>query len=516
MKKEITISVASLMLMGLLSGCGSQFTFEEADFIALQEGFRLGVVVNEKADGKEKIYQINTAHQGDSFSYIQYTDSTGTEKQFHECYVKKEGSDQLFTTRLDIANEVHYYPVYNPFTSEYYTWNDGYENVFTKLAYSDFMKKDDHYELSADKLAEVSPFLITQVYGNPGLILDDFSLTIKSKNIFLNIEASFQLSDKVYDYTFEALVVEKGSSVRVDATAVPFDVVSDASFEQMLTTLKSHNWTASATNYAQNNVTSTSVFKTNEDKLFYSITDGETTLEAGFYVTDENLVQEVAKMDGEYYRAGEPMEGSLTEIWPSFRISRACFDLVDGTTNQYKMKKVDGDLGAFYPLYVEADELSDFVITIEENQYIFENRYGDVKTTIVFNQLGTTDVGFSKETVKDYTATATWADILDADSYAFVLQIASEEEMNNLPVPSGYETSTWIQFSEEPEYALLWAEGMSTLADDLIAYGEALIAAGYTASPDAGPNGGSLYIKATLAVEILEFDTGFAIVIMNA
>lgn len=514
MKKEITISAVSLMLMGLLSGCGNQSTFEEADFIALQEGFRLGVVVNEKVDGKEKIYQIDTAHQGDSFSYIQYTDSVGTEKQFHECYVKQEGSDRLFTTRLDVANEVHYYPVYNPATSEYYTWNDGYENVFTKLVYSDFIRKDNHYELSESKLAEVSPFLITQVYGNPGLVLDTFSLTIKSKNIFLNIEASFQMSKKVYDYTFDALVVEKGSSVCVDATAVPFEEVSDASFEQMMTTLKSYNWTASATNYEQDSVTSTSIFQTNENKLFYSIQDG--VLEAGFYVTDENLVQEVTKMNGEFYRVGEPLEGSLTEIWPSFRISRACFDLVDGTTNQYKMKKVEGDLGTLYPLYVEADVLADFVITIEENRYIFENRYQDVKTTIIFDQLGSTDVGFSKETVKDYTETVTWAEILDADSYAFVLQITSEEELNLLPVPSGYETSTWIQFSEEPEYALLWAEGKSTLADDLVAYGEALIAAGYTSSPEAGPNGGNLYIKDALAVEILEFETGFAILLMNA
>lgn len=514
MKKKITLSAVSLMFIGLLSGCGNQTSFEEADFIALQKGFRFEVLVQEKVDGSEKSYRIDTAHQGDSFSYIQYKDMEGTEKQYHECYVKQDGSNQIFSTRLDVANEVHYYPVYNPATSEYYTWNDGYENVFGKLAYSDFSKEDNHYVLSADKLTEVSSFLITQVYGNPGLVLDTFSLYVKNKNISLNIEASFKVGDKQYAYTFDASVVEKGDTVRVDATAVPFEAVSDASFEQMLTTLKSHNWTATTTNYEQDSVTSSSILKSNEDKFYYSFPGTE--LQAGFYVTDENLVQEVTHIDGEFYRVGEPMEGSLDEIRSPFHISRACFDLVDGTTIQYKMKNVEGDLGTIYPLYVEADTLSDFVITIETDQYIFENRYGDVKTTIVFNQLGTTDVGFNKDTVKDYVEAVTWASILDADSYAFVLQIASEESLNALPVPSGYETSTWIQFSEEPESALLWAEGKSTLADDLVAYGEVLAAAGYTASAEGGPNGGSLYIKDALAVEILEFEMGFAIVIMNA
>lgn len=524
MKKNVGMGIIPLMLVSLLSGCnGGTSTFKEEQLAALQKGFRFQTIVEEKVDGKEKSYRMDTAHDGNSFSYIQYADETGTQKQFHECYVKQENSDRLWATRLNVANEIQYYPVYNPASSEYYTWADGYDNVFTKLTYSDFIQTKDVYSLSEEKLEEVSPFIITQLYGNPGLVLDDFQLTMKKDVINLLVNASFVTGTKQYAYTFDAIVTDMGDDVAVDAVAVPFESVEDSAFEAMLTALKAHNWTATATNYYNDEVVSTSTFKSNADKLFYSLQDDTAgNIEAGFYVTEDQLIQEVTKKEENYYRVGDPMEGSLNEIWPSFRISRSCFSLLhteeDSSINsqiQYQMKNVDGDFSVIYPLMVEADALADFVITIKDGCYIFENRYNNRKTTIIFDQIGSTDVGFTKDTVKDYTDTTTWAEVLDSDSYAFVISVISESDFTSLPVPVGYETATWYQFSEEPEYALLWAEGKATLTEDIAVYGDSLSALGFTFTAAGGENGGDLYTKDTLYVEILAYEDGFAIVLMN-
>lgn len=167
------------------------YTLNDDLFEELKEGYKAQVQVTEVIDGIENQYLIQTAAKEKEFSFIQYQDLTSNEVVLHETYLGRRVDNYVYATRLNISNTLNYYKVYNPVTYEYFTWEDGFENVFSFLSKEDFIPEDydpNLYLLSSAKLniARVNHALSSLFYGNPGLEIVELSLTLKDDSIQLS------------------------------------------------------------------------------------------------------------------------------------------------------------------------------------------------------------------------------------------------------------------------------------------------------------------------------------------
>lgn len=479
----------------------------------LSQGVKVEVVGTEKYDGNTtNLYMTNTSKEKE-YSFIKYNDAEKTIKALHEYYTSSDEDNNIYATRLNVNNTYNYYEIYNPYTSEYYTWDDGYNNPFLLLDESNFEKVDDAtYSLNVKDLPEVSDSLTNLLYGNPGLNLTAFTMYLEDGKLILEAFANFSGST-TYEYTFKAEVVASGINVEMDYRDVPFANVEDAEFDAMIESLKSNNYTATVVNYEDGIEDYTSVFYSNPDKIYYET--GE--YKAGFYATEDDLVQEVVNIDGELYKNGAPLEGSINELMPSFNISRAVFDLNEGV---YTLKNgIEGDLTAIMILEAYADTLDEFTITKTSEGYEFRNILGDYETVVTFTNIGSTDVGFTADSVLEPNLGGSWADLVDEDSYQLLVDICGEEIASRIPAPDNYDT--WYQLSEEPEYVMFAAEAADTIDDDIFAYAMKLMEAGFILSEEEGMNGGIMaLVEATindevhvLVVEFLPYEGMFCVLV---
>lgn len=482
----------------------------EETLAKLQKGVKVESVVEETVGGKTNTYHMQTASKDKEFSYIIYKDETRSEKAAHEAYVALEGYDNIFATRLDVSNTLNYYKVYNPATYEYYVWEDGFNNAFASFSLDSFTKIDDlTYELKEASFADTSDELSTLLYGNPGLSVTSFK--IKEVDDELYFESTLSYST-LYTYTVSSKVLTLGESVEIDYRAQILEEVEDEAFDNMIKALKAKNYKSVVENYDVF-LDSEDLYISTEDRIYYE-TQG---YKMGYYDLGDGTVQEVENRDGSFYKVGSPIEGSLDEVRPTFDVSRACFDkLEDGS---YVMKKgVEGSMFVVTVFEAYAEELNDFTITINEDGYTFKNVLNDYETVVTFTDIGTADPGFTKDTVLEAMPKTSWESVLDADSYAWIVNIAGEEAAN-IPVPENY--SVWYQFSEEAEYAMLVAEAGESIDDDFFAYYLALMDAGYFISEEEGLNGGIMALKEievngeyhVLVVEFLEYEGMFCIMI---
>ena len=485
----------------------------------LNKGVKVSVEIDETYNNATKKLYLQNAVKTKEFSFIQYKDETRIEAGIHEYYVGKENDSKnlIYSTRLNANNEYSYYSVYNPKTSNYYTWDDGYNNAFSTLSVESFNKVNDFtYSLKDELLSSKSNEFSTLLYGNPGLVLTSLSL-VQTKDQ-LEISSTLKFEDS-YAYNAKAIVLQKGESVEMDYRMKPFANVDDETFAQMLNSLKQNNYTLTIENYDDDFLDSSSVYYSEADKTYYET--GE--YKAGFYEIEEGLVQEVKKEDEDFYKVGSPMEGSLDEVRASFRISRACFDKTD---NIYTLKKgVEGSFSSITVLETLADEFANLTIKIEDSKYTFTNVRNTLKTVVTFTDIGTTSCGYTNDTVLEPVVGTSWADILDEESFALLVAIAGEEAYN-IPVPEGYAEWAMVYTEDEITFALLLAEGSDTLEDDIFVYAYQLMDAGYILyEEEVGYVGGGLmFLKEVevngeahvLCVELVDFYGAFAVVVYIA
>ena len=257
----------------------------------LNKGVKVSVEIDETYNNTTKKLYLQNAVKTKEFSFIQYKDETRKEAGIHEYYVGKENDSKnlIYSTRLNANNEYSYYSVYNPKTSNYYTWDDGYNNAFSTLSVESFNKVNDFtYSLKDELLSSKSNEFSTLLYGNPGLVLTSLSL-VQTKDQ-LEISSTLKFEDS-YAYNAKAIVLQKGESVEMDYRMKPFANVDDETFAQMLNSLKQNNYTLTIENYDDDFLDSSSVYYSEADKTYYET--GE--YKAGFYEIEEGLVQEVKK-----------------------------------------------------------------------------------------------------------------------------------------------------------------------------------------------------------------------------
>ena len=444
---------------------------------ALKKGFKLETKVSETIDDATKYSIVETQVVDGKFTVKTYEQSANEnpskeKPQLFETYYKNE-KGELTAGRIGINNKFKYYPVLFPDGSGVISWDaNGYKNFFSYLNTEHFkLGKDGWFnlKLNDESLKEAYKAIMTQLYGNPGLELNSFSVKVENGNIVaLKAESkTFIGSSKNYKYKFESKIINVGDE-NFEERYKPFEEKQDAEFSKIFDDLNKNNYTLIQTDYSDGKISGVTTLKANPDKVYYEVPDEVGDLvKVGYYVKD-GFTQEVTSKDDGFYKVGEPMEGDITpELLVNYDISYSCFDKVD---NKYTLKKgIDASTSAFSMFMTTTETLDNLTIETIEGGYRVTNIYSKNKTVFDFTNIGTTDVGFSAETVKEQFVPKSWSELVDEITYTGLSEYFGEG-FTSLPIPT-FIGSQMINLSEEVGLGLLIFDGtpdeswVSTYAD---------------------------------------------------
>ncbi len=518
MNKKLLLAV----LLPLAVSCGPVSGLSEDEFATTLDEFKAGIkiesIVNEVEGTATRTYYLQNASKEKEFSFIQYTDETRTEKAVHEHYISNGEDNLVYAARLNVNNEYNLYELYNPSTSEYYNWDDGYNNAFLKLEVEDFEKVNNNtYALKDESIAKANNELGTLIYGNPGLTVKTFEIT-KTKNS-LTLSGTMEYTRVSYTYDFESVVLDKGEGCKVDPRSTPFADNNYPEFDAMLESLKGNNYTATVENYEDDKLRNTAHYYTEEEVVLIDNLQGC----FGYYQVGEGLCQGFYKQDWTYYKDGKPEEGSLDELRPTFSISPACFDYADGV---YTLKDgVEGEIYAVTVLECDAYDLDLFTIEIKTDSYVFTNIHGNLKAVVTITSVGTTDTGIDSSTVISPASGSTWFDVLPIESFNNIVIVAGKEAQS-IPAPEGYTSWECELVEDEITFVLLTAELKGDFDDEAASYGNKLIENDYQLIEDEEGYvfGGYMFAKLVeiddeahvLVVEVFNYFGAFAVAIYIA
>lgn len=504
----------------------TQETLEE-----LAKGYVLESKVTEKINDNVHYFYSDSFHDGDSFTYKVYATSnsepTKNQLNIFETYSKDEDGN-LVNERRNISNQKTYYK--RVIAGQLIDFDRGYANFFSFLELTDFEENEGVFTLKESSIDKVSPYIITQLYGNEGFELDSLEISYVDENLTLSVVAApYIAGTTTYNYSFDVVVKDLGEDVSFAKRADPYEEVSDETFEGMLTSLKNKNYKMVQQDYYKNNLSSTSTLIVNGDLTYRENEYDGTTYKIATY-KDGDKYYEANKVDDTFVKSGEVDASVFNALFSSFNISRACFDL---TNNKYVVKDdVTGDSSVFTPFISDVSEISNFSIEITNDSYVFTNIGGDYKTVVTFTNVGSADVGYTLDDIQDPTIdeSSAWAQLLDEESLAILTSIYGEN-LDVLPVPTDLNTSGWVDFGYEGEMsALLFMSDTPTVTQETVnAYKTQLINAGFvdlneisdiTGLPTYASPDGSVVVSAEIVSleDLFGFGEGsyFAIISMLA
>ncbi len=454
----------------------TQETLEE-----LAKGYILESKVTEKINNNVHYFYSDSFHDGDSFTYKVYATSnsepTKNQLNIFETYSKDEDGN-LVNERRNISNQKTYYK--RVIAGQLIDFDRGYANFFSFLELTDFKENEGVFTLKDSSIDKVSPYIITQLYGNEGFELASLEISYVDENLTLSVVAApYIAGTTTYNYSFDVVVKDLGEDVSFAKRADPYEEVSDETFEGMLTSLKNKNYKMVQQDYYKNNLSSTSTLIVNGDLTYRENEFDGTTYKIATY-KDGDKYYEANNVDGKFVKSGEVDASVFNALFSSFNISRACFDL---TNNKYVVKDdVTGDSSVFTPFISDVSEISNFSIEITNDSYIFTNIGGDYKTVVTFTNVGSADVGYTIDDIQDPTIdeSSAWAQLLDSDSLAILTSIYGEN-LDVLPVPTDLNTSGWVDFGYEGEMSglLFMGETPTPTQETVNAYYEQLTNAGF-------------------------------------
>lgn len=494
----------------------------------LKKGYKMEAEVQQIMGKKTTRYLTETQAIQDKITFHVFSSvseeevPTKDKEVLFETYIKDPDTGRVLATRLDISNKVNKYLYYNPATSEPYLFDtDGYQNFFMNLDTQDFAEEDQSYSLVSSDVA-LKNAIGTQLYGNPGFNLDSLTLQVQDDgSLSFQSTLTFKGASTSYQYDFDGLFVPLSDGEEILDCAKPKDPVKDDAFDTAFQNLRKNNYSLTVQNYEGQELLDTSTYQTTENGIRYVSNDGADTYDMYYYTTADGLVQECQKQGDFYVRLGEPMEGSLDELRPSLGVDRACLSFEDGLYS--RLPDVEGDMSNFTILNAEASELSDFTIAINKENIVISNSFGDSKTVLTFTDIGSTILGVTPDDVKDPETGVSLVTLLDNATKDFLLTFMSEEDLNALPAPEGYDQEAWVNWTEGEPYAMLVYSGKTAVTSEAIeSYCLCLEELGYSPFEES-LNGGNAYTKATtvdghsktIYAEILDYDGSFTIVLMD-
>lgn len=409
-------------------------------------------------------------YSGDSFDEV----TEDTAPSSHMRYENHDG--KLVLADLTIDNLVETTTLYleDPFTGEPVEgyFSDAYfGNFFTLLTIDDFNEvSKSEYSLNLDKVDDdLLRMIPRQLYpvGDTYLETHEFDINEKLTSFKLFLENGnisrfeMELEDKVGSYStnhqkMSGVFVAAGEGIaeKLQPAEAKYPELDDA-----LAKLRNYNFDVEY-QYSEEDWLGdlTKTFEKGqadgESFVIQSLTEDGAIIKNGAYVQEENGYLYLTKHDDTYYQDSMLSEGKITsQIFPSFEISSAFFDLVDG---KYVLDSSNLDLArgyesAFYKSSTEDSmhALLDFNIVIEDDKITFTNYREGYNATAraIYSNIG--KVATLNLNYLDNSDDLTWSELLDGDQDLLddLLTFISKEDLDSLPTIGGIHSSGTISFS---------------------------------------------------------------------
>ena len=514
MKKKLAL--LPLLSLILLSGCeqagsmnssttaGTEKPIELTDTLLTELGkaYSLENLVTEEVNGESSQFYSDSFYKDDKFTVKVYeskqTDPDKTVLQLFETYSADE-EGRLVAERRNLNNTASYTLVYNPVLQEYTQFSDNYTNFFSFLKLSDFDLENGEYILKDTAIEEVSPYLVTQLYGNPGFELASFKIMVSDGLTYEAVTEPYQTTTRTYNYHFAGKILAYGDEVEVEERAEPYESVEDSVFETAFDNLKKQNYVLTQSDYQNDELVSTSTFIAAGDLTYRENTFDGVDYKIAAYKNGDKYFEADKQEDGTFLLTREITSEEYAALFPSFSVNPACFDKI---SNQYVVKDdISDSISKFSHFSSLTDEIDELTIDITNTKISVTNISGADKTVIEYTSIGSADVGYTLDDIKE-SSSSTWGELLDEASYANLSSVLGEA-MSSFPVPEGFDMpEAWIDFGEEGSSMLVYLSSTPEANNDSVtAYGEQLLSAGYTEVADAEHNfeGSLVYSKETTA-----------------
>ncbi len=471
-KNILVLSLSSLLLVS----CGGStnnnnnddnknqdqtITIQDSFFNNLKQGYILESKVSETINNETKYFIQKQEHKNTAYSSFVYgyadtldTATTNTLSQKETYYAVKEGNNTYVANgRLGVNNKVNLSKIKYGNDSEYAGFEKyGFINFFTYFSSTTFdvmfekiNNVSNTYSLKDTfKTNSIGTSIATQLYGQPGLVLDSFVLEFNKDGIS-SIEANltYDSSKNSYDYTYETKILSSGN-INFEEAYTPYAKTQDTKFNAFYSDINNKNFTVYVQNYENSNETTTISLEYDNDKFIYSYLDEdgeETTINA--IKKDNTYYQVLVETDednNKTYKYGNPLEESLVNgIIPKFDISGDVFKF-DEESHTYKIKEnIVDTMDSIVGFEVSAEVINDlemqlYVYDGGSNQYAITNTYGNNSTYITLSSCGETTIPFNSTNIIE---ASTWKESLFASSNDFnILKTLLDNDLAILPVPT--------------------------------------------------------------------------------
>ena len=367
--------------------------------------------------------------------------------------------------------------------TSYVGWQDaGLENIFISLKGTMFEKvSTNEFKLKDDTDLELKRRIAANFYGENTLpAVKDFVLTIKDGRISeysISTEVQKRYDSTYYtsytlQYEFQGKILgfgEDNAEVRKNFST-PVTGEKDEKLENAFKSLRANNYKEETTVYQVANPSLSEKGSLNS-KAIYTYADSvetetiydsrnKVTSDKAYYITDDNFMQEVIKINGNYYNQGLMLSNSgLSNPYPQFGISSLFFEKKEEGLYHYDYgykncqifstsSYTGATAAAIYTSDIDLREdgkITISSITVQSaNDAVY---YFKVVTT--YSDINTSVAPFKVSEVSNGD-NLTWDEYFQGDAELDTAKkILGEDRFNSIPVLGGYYNDVTLVADEE-------------------------------------------------------------------
>jgi len=520
--------LATFGLLALLSACAETPVSSDSSpsssgdsevitaFKALQKGYRAEVYYTQKIGVYSPTYYVfDVSSTLDKFAYEMYPASLQDGEfvkgalESSARYTSREGSQYLYGEELGLDNEISYYQVTYS-TGELLTWAAAnYDDLFASiypqaLVAGDYIGAEGHkynYKLDLKTAYHGIDYKIgTQLAFNASLSASNFYLGYED-GAFTSFSVEFAEYSSSYGTVNIAVHgVFLASGEGVIAPLTPLEGEEDPAFQEAFKRLQGQNYRLDAT--LQNKTTKAQV----QDGRIVTYTiekKGKAEGAYGYYQVDDGHIQGIVPIDGISYYDAAPLDGSLSSLLPTFRLSSVLFDkAVEGDVLVYTLKDgLDGfakdaqSYGAF-----AGKTCYDLTVTITGDEVTIVNKLpsSSYEETFRYHDIGGVDGLLDDDKIVESSDGLKWSSLLKnyEEAYAILLSKIPAESLDLLPTYGGVITYLTLNADDKDNPVIIYpSSDYDALTELQEAYEAKLVENGFALSSEAGPHKGNLYTK---------------------
>ena len=527
MKKS---SILFLSAFVLLAGCtpSQKESSEEKKPLTLDEtletlknGYHLEVLATsayqavQSSSGSKTVYKGYEEIYGDSTKYrhIVYNPTLSGDPDksvVNDDYLYAEEDKKIVQHTLSLANTISSTPI------EGKSWSASFlKNAFTIFKKENFEEKDGTYVFKKESNLAAAKYMGSQLRGYPR----SGDSSISSMVLTMNEDGSVSFKAELEKYTVTYITdisvstVYEGSFVSMGESVKDIQTINkeeNKTFQEAMKKIATLNFDAKGVNYeikakdGRYEQTESVVSSAWGDGFTYCFLNSANKVsEEASYVLKDSKAQRLALYDGTAYLSGKPMDATIPDFWPTYKISSAFFNEKDGVfTLDSKYLGMFSTTSIYTPFV--SDAIKTLTIKLEDNKVTFTSTNEGNGRTIFGAKEEMVLTNFGKKSaptyqIKEDSSELTWDQIIrdENDYVSLVEDLGGKAILNAIPTFGGiysegyYGTTNGIPYLQARISTL--AEGQELFA----AYGPKLETAGFTKSEETDTDGNtySLYAK---------------------